>query len=548
MHPRRALPHLVVTLVSLAALQCPPFPAPFQLRPLPYWASWVVVQGLLAAVEACLLVGFGYAFGFRLVSTTVPLPRCCRCCRRRSSAAALLARMVCPAWLLQARSSPLLLRPPRLAPPPPCLPPVHRQRVWPLLPATPAGLPCHDLLQLLCVGLPGQGGFVVPLAHASQGSPARLACTAGERTRGGATRGEVTSCMVPNIPAAPRPHCCLVLFAGICCRARRFHAFRGGLGHPDRLRLWVPLQVRRQGCSSCGCCSGCRRRLLCRRRMLPLLLRLLGTHSLAGIPGSNPGMRCQRRGYPCCPARSPCAAPPTAPPPSFCFPSCPGPCCPRAWATWLTQARVRKKQQGGWAVARLPEWQRKGGWCPVSGLPPSRPTCAWPHCRAQPGHPLGRPSCVLPARRGAAPGHGAGGQLLAAQLRGPAGPDVLDPGGAGKQAARGSIKGSVRLEGGSWAAAAGRQEERSGSGRGIGRRGSHSAATNLCACILVWLQAVGFMALAIYLDAVLPDANGVRQPPWFFLLPSYWRHGGAVGGGRGAGRQAGRQAGREGGV
>ncbi|PSC73883.1 ABC transporter A family member 2 isoform B [Micractinium conductrix] len=41
------------------------------------------------------------------------------------------------------------------------------------------------------------------------------------------------------------------------------------------------------------------------------------------------------------------------------------------------------------------------------------------------------------------------------------------------------------------------------------------------------LAAVGFMALAIYLDAVLPDANGVRQPPWFFLLPSYWRHGGA---------------------
>lgn len=30
------------------------------------------------------------------------------------------------------------------------------------------------------------------------------------------------------------------------------------------------------------------------------------------------------------------------------------------------------------------------------------------------------------------------------------------------------------------------------------------------------------MALAVYLDGVLPDANGVRRPPWFFLLPSYW--------------------------
>lgn len=37
-------------------------------RPLPFWASWVLFQGLLATVEACLLVGFGYALGFKLVS------------------------------------------------------------------------------------------------------------------------------------------------------------------------------------------------------------------------------------------------------------------------------------------------------------------------------------------------------------------------------------------------------------------------------------------------------------------------------------------------
>ena len=37
------------------------------LRSLPLWASWVLIQGALAAIEACLLVGFGYAFGFKLV-------------------------------------------------------------------------------------------------------------------------------------------------------------------------------------------------------------------------------------------------------------------------------------------------------------------------------------------------------------------------------------------------------------------------------------------------------------------------------------------------
>jgi hypothetical protein len=36
------------------------------------------------------------------------------------------------------------------------------------------------------------------------------------------------------------------------------------------------------------------------------------------------------------------------------------------------------------------------------------------------------------------------------------------------------------------------------------------------------------MLLAVYLDSVLPDANGVRQAPWFFLLPSYWRRSAGV--------------------
>lgn len=50
-------------------------------RPAPFWASWVLLQGLLAAVEACLLVGFGYAFGFRLVSGLFHVQRS-KGCRR----------------------------------------------------------------------------------------------------------------------------------------------------------------------------------------------------------------------------------------------------------------------------------------------------------------------------------------------------------------------------------------------------------------------------------------------------------------------------------
>jgi hypothetical protein len=43
----------------------------------------VLFQGLLAALEACLLVGFGYAFGFRLVS----IPACLSGCLQQSASA-----------------------------------------------------------------------------------------------------------------------------------------------------------------------------------------------------------------------------------------------------------------------------------------------------------------------------------------------------------------------------------------------------------------------------------------------------------------------------
>ncbi|KFM28559.1 ABC transporter A family member 2 [Auxenochlorella protothecoides] len=36
------------------------------------------------------------------------------------------------------------------------------------------------------------------------------------------------------------------------------------------------------------------------------------------------------------------------------------------------------------------------------------------------------------------------------------------------------------------------------------------------------LQCIGYCLLALYFDNVLPDCNGVRRAPWYFLQPSYW--------------------------
>lgn len=36
-------------------------------------------------------------------------------------------------------------------------------------------------------------------------------------------------------------------------------------------------------------------------------------------------------------------------------------------------------------------------------------------------------------------------------------------------------------------------------------------------------QTVAYLALAIYLDNILPDMHGVRKPPFYFLQTSYWR-------------------------
>lgn len=37
------------------------------------------------------------------------------------------------------------------------------------------------------------------------------------------------------------------------------------------------------------------------------------------------------------------------------------------------------------------------------------------------------------------------------------------------------------------------------------------------------LDVVIYTLLAWYLGQVLPSEFGVQQPPWFFILPSYWR-------------------------
>ena len=39
-------------------------------------------------------------------------------------------------------------------------------------------------------------------------------------------------------------------------------------------------------------------------------------------------------------------------------------------------------------------------------------------------------------------------------------------------------------------------------------------------------QWVVYFVLAVWLDNVLPNENGVRRPGWYFLLPSYWGLGG----------------------
>ena len=43
---------------------------------------------------------------------------------------------------------------------------------------------------------------------------------------------------------------------------------------------------------------------------------------------------------------------------------------------------------------------------------------------------------------------------------------------------------------------------------------------------IVVAQWVVYFVLAVWLDNVLPNENGVRRRGWYFLLPSYWGLGG----------------------
>ena len=47
----------------------------------------------------------------------------------------------------------------------------------------------------------------------------------------------------------------------------------------------------------------------------------------------------------------------------------------------------------------------------------------------------------------------------------------------------------------------------------------YSMANTWVAFIVLYIL---YSVLALYLDNVLPDAMGVRKPPWYFLTPSYW--------------------------
>jgi|NorSeaMetagenome_1021524.scaffolds.fasta_scaffold326281_2 hypothetical protein len=48
----------------------------------------------------------------------------------------------------------------------------------------------------------------------------------------------------------------------------------------------------------------------------------------------------------------------------------------------------------------------------------------------------------------------------------------------------------------------------------------------MCACARAYRIFFGiylfYSVLALWLDNVLPDAMGMRKPPWYFLLPAYW--------------------------
>jgi hypothetical protein len=48
---------------------------------------------------------------------------------------------------------------------------------------------------------------------------------------------------------------------------------------------------------------------------------------------------------------------------------------------------------------------------------------------------------------------------------------------------------------------------------------NYSLANYLNMCTLSFFL---FLIFGLYLDKVLPSQFGVRQPPHFFLLPSYW--------------------------
>jgi len=40
--------------------------------------------------------------------------------------------------------------------------------------------------------------------------------------------------------------------------------------------------------------------------------------------------------------------------------------------------------------------------------------------------------------------------------------------------------------------------------------------------IMLFVDIILYYLLALYLENVVPSSSGVKLPPWFFLVPSYW--------------------------
>ena len=248
---------------------------------------------------------------------------------------------------------------------------------------------------------------------------------------------------------------------GGACRISHFHR---GLGVSRGHCLWLPLQARTlEGVCVCVACGGA-----------PSAARHTAPSACSRHPPPHPQPQPQ-------PRNTHAFTPPRAVPSTRrglwrCGAFSRGASWPRASTTWRTQPTRRR---GGWP----------GGSATPTARPRGRPPPRWAHC-ALPSPIASCPwdSCTGCWRcRCAAAGWGRGCCCCAR---------LLDCGSTRAHAM---------------------QEQRRPLPRSHQQRPARLPPPHTLP-----RQCVGFMALALYLDAVLPDANGVRLPPWFLLQPGYW--------------------------